>query len=73
MEPNGLNIEGLEGQGGIDPCDRVGWGSVWDGEGLEVEEGVDWEGRDRKRQKCLLSLVTSLSQACSPLCLARCT
>lgn len=22
-EPNGLNIEG---QGGIDPCDRMGWG-----------------------------------------------
>lgn len=41
--------------------------SVLDGEGLEVEEGIDWERRDRETQKCHLSLVTaSLSHACSP-------
>lgn len=44
MEPNGLNTEGE----GIDPGDRV----VWERECLEVEEGVGWEGRGRRKQTC---------------------
>lgn len=66
MEPNGLNTEGE----GIDPGDRV----VWERECLEVEEGVGWEGRGRRRQTYPLSLgIRSLPMPAVPLCLVRCT
>lgn len=65
MEPNGLNIE----EEGLIQVTGVVW-VVSGRKCLEVKEGVDWEGRDRRRQKCPLSLGTgSLPMPAVPLCL----